>query len=140
MPRDDPQPSNTTIAPMQLKVLLPTEVAIDRKVDKIIAESDRGYFCLLPRHIDIVAPLVPGLLSFTCNGEETFLAIDSGFLIKCDRDVWIATSRAVCSSNLETLRQAVAQEFVQLDDREKQTRSALARLEAATIRRFQEIH
>ena len=47
---------------MKLKVLLPTEIFINEEVEKVVAEADNGYFCLLPRHVDFVSALVPGLL------------------------------------------------------------------------------
>ncbi len=46
---------------MRLKVLLPSQVLIDQEVSKIIAEAENGSFCLLPRHVDFSAALVPGL-------------------------------------------------------------------------------
>ena len=50
---------------MRLTVLLPTEVLVDEDVAKVVAEAENGFFGLLPRHVDIVAALVPGVLSFT---------------------------------------------------------------------------
>ena len=62
---------------MKLKILIPTKVLIDREVTKVIAEAENGHFCLLPHHIDFVAALVPGILSFTrATGEEIFVAVD----------------------------------------------------------------
>ena len=69
---------------MRLKVLLPTKVLIDEPVAKVIAEAENGSFCLEERHIDFVAALVPGLLSFrTPHNEEVFVAVDEGTLVKC---------------------------------------------------------
>jgi F-type H+-transporting ATPase subunit epsilon len=50
---------------MNLKVLLPTEILIEREVTKIVAEAENGFFCILPRHVDFAAALVPGILAFT---------------------------------------------------------------------------
>ncbi len=55
---------------MRLKVLLPTEVLVDEEVVKVTAEAENGSFCLLPRHIDFVAALVPSLLSFVKAGRR----------------------------------------------------------------------
>ena len=54
---------------MRLTVLLPTEILVDEEVVKVVAEAQNGSFCLLPRHIDFVAALVPGLLSFVKTGR-----------------------------------------------------------------------
>jgi F-type H+-transporting ATPase subunit epsilon len=122
---------------MKLKVLLPTEVLIDMEVSKVCAEAENGSFCLLPRHIDFVAALVPGLLSIeTESGQETFLAVDEGILVKCGPEVLVSTRHAVQGPDLGDLKKTVEQEFRVLDEREKQTRSVLARLEASFVRRF----
>ena len=49
---------------MNLKVLLPTRVLIEEEVAKVTAEAENGSFTLLPRHIDFVTFLPPGLLSY----------------------------------------------------------------------------
>jgi F-type H+-transporting ATPase subunit epsilon len=121
---------------MRLKVLLPMKVFIDRDVNKVIAEAGNGHFCILPKHIDFVAALVPGILSFEQDGEEEFLAIDEGILVKCGSLVRVSTRRAVRSKDLGTLKQTLEEEFKILDEREKKTRSILAKLELDFARRF----
>lgn len=124
---------------MRLKLLLPTHVLVDREVAKVVAEAENGVFCLLPRHIDFVAALAPGLLSFTTDSDEEFAAVDEGVLIKCGPEVLVSTRNAVLGPDLGTLRAAVAQQFRVLDEHEQLTRSALAKLEADFVRRFIEI-
>ena len=124
---------------MKLKVLTPIAVLIDRPVAKVIAEAENGHFCLLPSHVDFVAALVPGILSFTTETEEIFVAIDEGILVKCDREVLVSTRNAVQGDNLETLKQTVSEQFQTLDEQEKLTRSALAQFEVSMMRRFKEL-
>lgn len=125
---------------MRLKVLLPTEILVDQEVTKVIAEAENGSFCLLPRHIDFVAALPPGILIFeSAEGHEEFIAVDEGTLVKVGREVLVSTRNAVRSSELGTLKQIVEQEFRVLDDREKMARSASAKLEADLVRRFIEL-
>jgi F-type H+-transporting ATPase subunit epsilon len=125
---------------MRLKVLLPTEILVDEAVKKIIAEAENGSFCLLPRHLDFVAALDPGLLSFeTPEGEEVFLAVDEGALVKCGEEVLVSTRHGVRGPDLGQLRQTVEERFRVLDDREKMARSAVAKIEASFVRRFLEI-
>ena len=125
---------------MNLKVLIPKEVALDQEVTKVIAEGEDGAFCLLPRHADFVAALVPGLLEFVpAGGGEEFLAIDEGMLVKTGPDVLVSTRRAVRGADLGALEATVREQFRVLDEREKQARSASARLEADLVRRFMEL-
>ncbi|MCE8423331.1 MAG: F0F1 ATP synthase subunit epsilon [Candidatus Methanoperedens sp.] len=121
---------------MRLKVVLPMKIFIDMEVNKVIAEAGNGHFCILPKHIDFVAALVPGIFSFEADGEEEFLAIDEGILVKCGPDVRVSTRRAVRSKDLGTLKQTLEEEFRILDESEKKTRTILAKLELDFARRF----
>lgn len=125
---------------MHLRLMLPTEVLIDEQVIKIIAEAENGSFCLLPRHADFVSGLVPGVLYISKeNGAEVFAALDHGILVKCGDEVLVSTVNAVRGDDLEKLKSTVAEQFLTLSDHERIARSALARLEAGTIRRFIEL-
>ncbi len=121
---------------MRLKVMLPVKVLIDQEVDKVIAEAENGHFCILPKHIDFVAALVPGILSFETGKEEEFLAVDGGILVKRSGEIVVSTRKAVRSKNLGKLKQTLEEEFRVLDDREKKTRSILSKLESDFTRRF----
>lgn len=125
---------------MRLKVLLPTEVLVDQEVGKVVAEAQNGSFGMLPRHIDFVAALTPSILLYeTEDGDELYLGIDEAILVKCGDDVVVSTRRAVPGDDLHTLRETVRERYLELDEREKLARSALARLEAGVVRRFIEL-
>lgn len=125
---------------MHLKLLLPTEVLINEPVSKVIAEAANGSFCLLPRHIDFVTALVPGILYFhTTSGRENYVAIDEGTLVKCGNQILVSTLNAVPGTDLAQLRATVDESFMKLDEQERIARTALARLEAGTIRGFIEL-
>ena len=125
---------------MNFKVLLPTRILIDQPVAKIVAEAQDGSFCLLPRHIDIVTALVPGILIYVdIVGNERYLGLDEGTLVKHGDNVRVSTRNAVSGDDLRSLRQIVQERFLELDDREQSARSALARLEAGVVRRFIEL-
>lgn len=125
---------------MNLKVLLPSEVLIEATAEKVTAEAENGFFCLLPRHVDFVAALVPGILSYeTPDGEEIFLAVDEGILVKCADGVAVSTRNALRGMNLGALRKMVEEQFKAEDEHEKTVRSAIAKIEAGFVRRFLEI-
>jgi F-type H+-transporting ATPase subunit epsilon len=122
---------------MRLRILLPTQVLLDEKVSKIIAEAHNGSFGILPRHIDFVAALVPGIVAYYPEGgAEAFVGIDEGILVKRGQNVMVSTGRAVAGEELASLRQVVEEKFLELDEHERMARSALARLEAGVVRRF----
>jgi len=125
---------------MNFKILLPSEVFLDSEVKKVIAESENGSFCLLPRHVDFVSALVPGLLILEdVKKGETFLAVDEGILVKKGHNVLVSTRNVVRIPNLGEVKGVVEEKFKILDDREKAARTASARLEADLVRRFMEL-
>lgn len=125
---------------MRFKILLPTEVFMDQEVDKLVAEALNGSFCLLPHHIDFVAALAPSLMSVTgAGGEEIFLAVDAGILVKKGPDVMVSARNAIRAPDLEGLEQVVEEQYKVTDDKEKAARTASARLEADLVRRLMEL-
>ena len=127
---------------MKLKVLLPFRVFAEKEgVKRIVAESREGSFGLLPRRLDCVASLAPGILVFETEAEgEVFLAIDEGVLVKSGTDVLVSVRNAIGGTDLGKLHEAVEREFLNLDEQEKSVRSVLAKLESGFVRRFAAFH
>lgn len=125
---------------MRLQVLLPEQILIDREIMKVTAEAENGSFTLLPRHVDFVAALVPGILNFvTRDLEEEFLAVDEGVLVKCGPQVQVSVRNAVVGGELGELKQMIEERYRKIDEHEKKSRDALYKLEADLVRRFMEI-
>ena len=125
---------------MRLRVLSPEAQVFDGAVTKVLAEATNGAFGLLERHVDMTAPLVPGVLTYeTADGTKGYFGIDEGVLVKCADTVTVAGRRAVAGRDLAELRRHVQREFLAFDDQERVARSALARLEAGVVRRILEL-
>lgn len=125
---------------MNLKILLPTEVFLETEASKIVAEAGDGFFGLLPRHVDFVSALVPGIFTYWDKDEnEIFIAIDSGLLVKYGQEVLVSTRNAVCGEDLDELETLIDETFYLIDEHDRTTRSAVARMEADLIRRLVEI-
>lgn len=126
---------------MTLRILLPEKVLLERTVRKVVAEGESGSFGLLPRHVDFVEPLVPGILSFVAgdDDEEVFVAVDEGMLVKCGRVVFVSVRNAVVGPELGTLEETVRDRFQHIDEHEDAMRTALAKMESEVIRSFIEL-
>jgi len=125
---------------MKLKILLPAEVFLSEEVTKVVAEAENGLFCLMPQHVDFTTALVPGVLSYsTGSGEDSYLAVDIGTLVKKGSDVLVSTRSAFRGPELGHLKDVVIAQFREIDEREKKARTAVARLELDLLRRFMEI-
>lgn len=127
---------------MNLKVLLPFRIFAEKTgVTRVVAETREGSFGILPRRLDCVAALAPGILIYENEIEgEVYLAVDEGVLIKTGLDVLVSVRNAIAGTDLGKLRDSVEREFLNLDEREQSVRSALAKMESGFIRRLAEFH
>lgn len=123
---------------MNLKILLPFQIFAEQtSVSRIVAETREGCFGLLPHRLDCVAALTPGILIYeTESGEEVFVAVDEGILVKTGQDVLVSVRRAMAGADLGQLRNSVEQEFLTLDEHEQNMRTTMTKLETGFLRRF----
>ena len=127
---------------MHLKILLPFEIfAEENGVSRIVAEGREGSFGLLPHRLDCVAALAPGILIYENESEgEVYVAVDEGVLVKTGLDVFVSVRNAIGGTDLGQLREAVDREFLNLNEREQNVRSVMAKMESSFISRLAELH
>lgn len=122
---------------MRLLLSIPTGLVLDERAAKVSGRSDRGSFTLLPRHADGAMLLSPGLLSFvSAEGEEVFVAVDEGVLVKIGAEVRVTCRRAVVAGDLENARSALAAHLNEQSEHDRKARAALMTLEAEVLRRL----
>ncbi len=130
---------------MRLSVNLPGSTVVDTPVTRVLAPGSHGLFTILPRHVDYVAVLVEGLLTYEVRDDdaeppsEHHLAVDGGVLVKQGEDVVVCTPDAVPGDQLEELEGAVAEYFHARAERERDARAALFRLESDIVQRMLEL-
>jgi len=127
---------------MSLKILLPSGIFAEKTgVSRVVSETRKGSFGLLPRRLDCVAALAPGILTYEIGGEgEVYVAVDEGVLIKTGLDVFVSTRNAIGGTDLGQLKETVEREFLSLNEREKGVRSVMAKMESGFIYRLAEFH
>jgi len=124
---------------MTLEVLLPFRVFAEHEgVGRIVAETPEGSFGILPRRLDCVAVLTPGVLAWERDGHEAWMAVDEGLLIKTGDTVTVSVRHAVAGEDLADLRDLVEREYLTLDEHEREVRSVLDKLEIGLMRRLVE--
>lgn len=123
---------------MNLKILLPFEVFAEKSgVLRVVAETPQGSFGILPRRLDCVAALEPGIFLYeTREDGEIFVAVDEGVLVKTGSDVLVSVRQALAGTDLARLRERVEQEFLSFDQTTRSTRTEMAKLETGFLRRF----
>lgn len=119
---------------MNLVVQTPSETVVKADVVAVGGDGLHGRFTMLPRHLDHAVLLEAGILSYRrVGGAEGLLAVDGGVLVKVGDEVRVATPRAIPGDDLGDLQRAVADRFRDLDERERATRAALARVESHVV-------
>ena len=120
---------------MELHILLPFKIFLKISgVRRIVVDTNFGSYGFLPHRLDCVAALVPGILIYeTKEGEVHYIAMDEGILTKREGYVEISVRNAIAGANLGKLRDAVESEFIDLDEKERDVRKAVAKLESEFI-------
>jgi F-type H+-transporting ATPase subunit epsilon len=119
---------------MNLEILIPFRIFTDRtEVSRIVVETSNGSLGLLPNRLDCAAVLVPGILQYEAASVVTYVALDEGVLVKAGADVRISVRRAVSGSNLDELRTTVQRSFAATDQRQRDVRVALSKMEAGIV-------
>ena len=116
---------------MDLKILLPHQIFAEIKnVSSIVAETSEGSFGLLPQRLDCVAALVPSIFMYETDSKTAhYLAVDEGVLVKAGSQVMVSVRNAFGGTDLGKLHESVENEFKKLDDRERDVRSTMAKIE-----------
>ncbi|MBN2660175.1 MAG: F0F1 ATP synthase subunit epsilon [Tannerellaceae bacterium] len=127
---------------MDLKILLPYKIYADIKnVDRIVAETNEGFFGLLPQRLDCVASLVPGIFMYeTDKGEIHYIAIDEGVLVKAGTEVLVSVRNAIGGTDIGQLHNSIKKEYIKLDDNERSVRSVMAKIESEIIYNLQKFN
>lgn len=127
---------------MNLKVLLPFQVFNEIKnVSRIVLETSKGSYGLLPQRLDCVAAIVPGILTYeTEEGGVHYLAVDEGVLVKAGLQVMLSVRNAIGGANLGKLHESVKKEFMNLDESERNVRSVMAKMESGFMYSLEKFH
>jgi len=126
---------------IHLKILLPYQVFAEVKdVKRMVVECSNGSNGFLPNRLDCTGNVVPGILMYESQSlGETYLAIDEGTVVKAGKEVFVSVRNAIGGKDLGTLHKEVEKEFVRLDEREKDVRSVLAKLEGSFMHQLTDL-
>ena len=127
---------------MDLKILMPYKVFKEEtNVTGVTVDTNRGSFGFLPRRLDCIAVLVPGILSYrTAGGRLEYVAIDDGVFMKTEKQILVTVRNAVGGADLGKLRETIEKEFKSLDEKEVKARSVIAKIESEFIQNLRKLH
>lgn len=126
---------------MRLRVLVPGRTVTDVSASRVAAPGTHGSFVMLPHHVDYVAVLIEGIVTYDAQPDsgEHYVAVDAGVLVKQGDDIIISTPNAVTAARLEDLEESVEEQFRSVDERERDARAVLFRIETDVVQRMLEL-
>jgi F-type H+-transporting ATPase subunit epsilon len=127
---------------MTLDIILPYQQFMHHPdVTGIIADTDRGSMGLLPHRLDCVATISPGIIVIRIeSGNEIWVAVDNGFLLKTGTTVTISVRNAFSGPDPVNLKRIVKEEFSVISDIDKKVKTIMLKLENNFIRSIMELH
>lgn len=125
--------------PMKVKIIIPNKTLVSKDADKITAPGTEGTFQIYPRHIDYVSGLKAGILIVESGGKEEYFAVNNGILVKQADTVYVVCYQVISGESVETLHEAVAEQFDVMSEKEKATNEILTKMEIETLKRFYEM-
>lgn len=125
---------------MNVRILTPAKIVLETKANQVTAEGLEGSFTMLPGHIDYATALEAGILQVRDREDRThYFAVDEGILVKQGDEVSISTPYAFGDDDLGTLMNHVREEFSKMNEKERETRKVLTRLETDFVRSLMEL-
>ena len=124
---------------MRVRLVIPGKTYLDEDMDKVTAPGKEGSFQILPKHIDVVSSLQPGILVLTKNQKNRYFAINQGVLVKEHDLIHISSYQVMEGASLAELQETISETFKTLDEKEKRLKQILTKLEADTLIRFMEM-
>ena len=130
---------------MNLKIITPERIVLDRPVDRLIAKGTDGEFEILPNHEPLVATLAIDVLRFYTGNEEDSAAVIGGVLEVSDNQVTVLSDVAELDAEIDISRATQAKEKAEAEKTQRAQNidvyvtemamsKALARIRAADIR------
>jgi F-type H+-transporting ATPase subunit epsilon len=119
---------------LKLEIVTPAGVVYSEDVDMVTLPSIAGQMGILPRHVPLIAQMVPGEMIVRKDGRETFIASGEGLIeITADR-VAILTDLAIPADQIDEAKAEEARQRAEARLREKLSDEELAAVNASLTR------
>lgn len=120
---------------LRLRVRTPDGLVLDRDVRSLRVEDEDGWVGVLPGRRDLIALLPPGLVLFTDDEGDGFVAISGGLLELTDGDCRVVTGDARLARAAREAADLLDALFVARKERGERRRDVLDDLEREALRR-----
>lgn len=86
-----------------LKIITPSSIVLDDKVEQIIARTTDGEVGILPEHIPLITPLTTAPFQYWKDGERKVAAVLGGMLEVSKEGVTVVSDHAALAEDIDTV-------------------------------------
>jgi F-type H+-transporting ATPase subunit epsilon len=130
---------------LNLKIITPERIVLEKQVDRIVAKSTEGELAILPGHEPLVTTLAVDVVRFDSGKDEEFAAIMGGILEVREDEVTVLSDVAELDAEIDEARAKAAADRARAEKMEKKENldvyvtemaisKAIARLRAVELR------
>jgi len=122
---------------LHLKIITPRKIVVNKEIDSVSLPSSEGEITILPRHENLFALLVEGIIKIKKGEEEDFLSIGGGYAETDGKTITILVSKAYgqdeIDNNLIEKALTEAKKILSESKDEKQRSEAMAMMRRAIV-------
>lgn len=119
---------------LKLEIVTPAGVVYSEDVEMVTLPSIAGQMGILPRHVPLIAQMVPGEMIVRKEGRETFIAAGEGLIEVTPDRVAILTDLAIAADRIDEAKAEEARQRAETRLQEKLSDEELAAVNASLTR------
>ena len=122
------------MATLKLEIVTPEEKIYSEDVEMVTLPSIAGQMGILPRHVPLIAQMVPGEMIVRKDGRDVFVATGEGLIEVTGNRVAILTDLAIPADRIDEAKAEEARQRAEARLREKLSDEELAAVNASLTR------
>jgi F-type H+-transporting ATPase subunit epsilon len=119
---------------LRLEIVTPAGTVYSEDVEMVTLSSIAGQMGILPRHVPLIAQMVPGEMIVRKDGRDAFVATGEGLIEVTGNRVAILTDLAIPADRIDEAKAEEARQRAEARLREKLSDEELAAVNASLTR------
>ena len=119
---------------LRLEIVTPAGTVYSDDVEMVTLPSIAGQMGILPRHVPLIAQMVPGEMIVRKDGRDVFIATGEGLIEVTGNRVAILTDLAIPADRIDEAKAEEARQRAEARLREKLSEEELAAVNASLTR------
>jgi len=125
---------------LRLEIVTPAGTVYSEDVEMVTLPSIAGQMGILPRHVPLIAQMVPGEMIVRKDGRDVFIATGEGLIEVTGNRVAILTDLAIAADRIDEAKAEEARQRAEARLREKLSDEELAAVNASLTRSLAQLH